>query len=58
MTIDDPATAGIDHFVPVTVLATHALTAPDLRVTDSGTLPRGGSTSLLVPVPAGVEACR
>ncbi|MDQ0893161.1 S8 family serine peptidase [Agromyces ramosus] len=56
MTVDDPATAGIDQFVPVTVLATTPLARPDYSVTDSGTLPRGGSTSLLVPVPPGVEA--
>ncbi|WP_127473587.1 S8 family serine peptidase [Microbacterium sulfonylureivorans] len=56
MTIDDPSTAGIDQFVPVTVLATKALARPDYSVTGSGTLPRGGSTSLLVPVPEGVEA--
>lgn len=56
MTIDDPATAGIDQFVAVTVLATTPLTGPDYAVTSSGTLPRGGSTSVLVPVPAGVEA--
>ncbi|MDY0908131.1 S8 family serine peptidase [Microbacterium sp. CFBP9034] len=56
MTIDDPATAGIDQFVAVTVLSTTPLAAPDYAVTGSGTLPRGGSTSLLVPVPAGVEA--
>ncbi|KQZ85866.1 hypothetical protein ASD56_06180 [Microbacterium sp. Root166] len=56
MTIDDPATPGIDQFVGVTVLATAPLTGPDFAVTDSGVLPRGGSTSVLVPVPAGVEA--
>lgn len=56
MTIDDPATTGIDQFVPVTVLATAPLAAPDFSVTSSGTLPRGGSTSVLVPVPEGVEA--
>ena len=56
MTIDDPATTGIDQFVPVTVLATSPLARPDYSVTTSGTLPRAGSTSLLVPVPPGVEA--
>lgn len=56
MTIDDPATAGIDQFVAVTVLATTPLDGPDYSVTDSGTLPRGGSTSLMVAVPQGVEA--
>ncbi|MDR6907753.1 putative HAF family extracellular repeat protein [Agromyces sp. 3263] len=56
MTIDDPATVGIDEFVSVAVLATTPLERPDFAVTGSGTLPRGGSTSLLVPVPEGVEA--
>lgn len=56
MTLDDPATAGIDQFVSVVVLATTALKGPDFSVTDAGTLPRGGSTSLLVAVPEGVEA--
>ena len=56
MTIDDPATVGVDRFLPVTVMATQALTAPDHRVTNAGTVARGGTTSFLVPVPAGVEA--
>ncbi|WP_159600323.1 S8 family serine peptidase [Agromyces humi] len=56
MTIDDPATTGIDQFVSVVVLATTPLALPDFAVAGSGTLPRGGSTSLLVPVPEGVEA--
>jgi probable HAF family extracellular repeat protein len=56
MTIDDPATVGVDRFVPVTVMATQALTAPDHRVTHNGTLARAGSMSFLVPVPEGVEA--
>lgn len=56
MTIDDPATVGIDQFVEVTVLATTPLAAPDYAVTASGTLPRTGATSLLVAVPEGVEA--
>ncbi|MFE6734728.1 S8 family serine peptidase [Microbacterium sp. NPDC057650] len=56
MTIDDPATVGIDQFVNVTVLATQPLKAPGFSATTSGTLPRAGSTSLLVPVPEGVEA--
>lgn len=56
MTIDDPATVGIDQFVPVTVLSTERLTAPGYSVTSSGTLPKTGSTSMLVAVPEGVEA--
>ncbi|WP_461471784.1 S8 family serine peptidase [Microbacterium sp. HJ5] len=56
MTIDDPATQGIDQFVAVTVLATTPLTGPDYAVTGKGTLGRGASTSILVPVPEGVEA--
>lgn len=56
MTIDDPATTGIDQFVAVTVMATAPLKAPSYTVTKSGTLPRAGSTSVLVPVPEGVEA--
>ncbi|WP_169582892.1 MULTISPECIES: S8 family serine peptidase [Microbacterium] len=56
MTLDDPATVGIDQFVAVTVLATETLTAPSFAVEASGTLPRGASTSILVPVPEGVEA--
>ena len=56
MTIDDPATVGIDQFVPVTVLATAPLAEPDFAVTASGALPRSGSTSVFVPVPEGVEA--
>ncbi|QIG38729.1 S8 family serine peptidase [Microbacterium sp. 4R-513] len=56
MTIDDPATNGIDQFVAVTVLATAPLAGPSYSVSDSGVLARGGTTSLLVPVPEGVEA--
>jgi subtilisin family serine protease len=56
MTVDDPATVGIDQFIPVTVLATAPLAGPDFAVTASGTLPRSGTTSVLVPVPEGVEA--
>ncbi|MDR2997170.1 MAG: S8 family serine peptidase [Microbacterium sp.] len=56
MTIDDPATTGIDQFVPVTVLSTKALTVPGFAATVSGTVPKAGTTSLLVPVPEGVEA--
>ncbi|MFB6943545.1 S8 family serine peptidase [Streptomyces sp. NPDC060286] len=56
LTIDDPATGGIDQFVAVTVLATKPLAKPDYSVTSSGTLDRTGTTSLLVPVPKGVEA--
>ncbi|MFB8032150.1 S8 family serine peptidase [Streptomyces sp. NPDC056004] len=56
LTIDDPATGGIDKFVAVTVLATKPLAKPDYAVTSSGKLGRTGTTSLLVPVPEGVEA--
>lgn len=56
MTIDDPATPGIDQYVAVTVLATTPLRAPEFSVSGKGTLGRGASTSILVPVPEGVEA--
>jgi subtilisin family serine protease len=56
MTVDDPATPGIDQFVNVTVMATTPIGKPGFAVTTSGTLPRTGTTSVLVPVPAGVEA--
>jgi probable HAF family extracellular repeat protein len=56
MTIDDPATVGIDQFVNVTVLATKPLVTPHFAVSRTGSLPRTGTTSLLVPVPEGVEA--
>ncbi|WP_427896527.1 S8 family serine peptidase [Kribbella sp. GL6] len=56
MTVDDPDTVGIDQFIPVTVLSTKKLTAPDFAVTSAGNLPKTGSTSLLVDVPEGVEA--
>ena len=39
MTIDDPATAGIDQFVAVTVLATTPLARPDFSVTRFGHAP-------------------
>lgn len=56
MTIDDPATVGIDRFVAVTVLAADPLRGPAYQVSRTGTLDRAQATSFLVAVPKGVEA--
>ncbi|MFJ2090595.1 S8 family serine peptidase [Streptomyces sp. NPDC087901] len=56
MTIDDPATAGIDRFVAVTVLAAGQLRGPAYQVSKAGNVDRAQATSFLVAVPEGVEA--
>ena len=53
--VDDPATRGIDQLVPVTVVATSVASAPERVTRGAGTVPRGGTESVFVAVPEGVQ---
>ncbi|MGW8568611.1 S8 family serine peptidase [Isoptericola sp. NPDC055881] len=53
--VDDPSTPGVDHVVPLTVVATDVAAAPARTVTATGTVPRGGAESVFVAVPEGVQ---
>ncbi|GGU31192.1 S8 family serine peptidase [Nocardioides albus] len=53
--VDDPRTPGIDHIVPLTVVASQVAPAPDRTVRSTGSVGRGGAESFFVAVPEGVQ---
>lgn len=53
--VDDPRTPGIDHIVPLTVVAAQVAPAPDRTVRSTGSVGRGGAESFFVAVPDGVQ---
>ncbi|MGF0118127.1 S8 family serine peptidase [Promicromonospora sp. Marseille-Q5078] len=53
--VDDPLTPGVDHVVPLTVVAADVAAAPARAVTAKGRVPRGGAESVFVAVPEGVQ---
>jgi probable HAF family extracellular repeat protein len=53
--VDDPLTPGVDHVVPLTVVASEVAAAPRRTVVSQGTVPRGSATSMFVAVPEGVQ---
>ncbi|PFG41571.1 subtilase family protein [Isoptericola jiangsuensis] len=53
--VDDPRTPGVDHVVPLTVVATQVAPVPSRTVELTGTVGRGGATSVFVAVPDGVQ---
>ncbi|GAA1730082.1 hypothetical protein GCM10009809_27020 [Isoptericola hypogeus] len=53
--VDDLLTPGVDHVVPLTVVATDVAAAPARAVTAKGSVPRGGAESVFVAVPEGVQ---
>ncbi|MFJ8881851.1 S8 family serine peptidase [Streptomyces sp. NPDC102402] len=54
--VDDPATAGVDRLVPVTVVAATDPAKPSYAVSGKGTLDRNETRSLFVAVPKGAAA--
>ncbi|MEI7056920.1 S8 family serine peptidase [Nocardioides sp. CCNWLW239] len=53
--VDDPRSPGIDHIVPLTVVATEVAAAPERTVRSTGTVGRGAAKSFFVAVPDGVQ---
>ncbi len=53
--VDDPATYGIDRLIPVTVVSVEAPRQPLLLTQERGSVQRGGTESVFLAVPAGVQ---
>lgn len=56
--VDDPRTAGVDLFVPVTVVVGDNPAKPSYGVSGKGSVDRGATRSVFVTVPEGAAALR
>ena len=53
LTVDDPATRGVDHQILNTIVVPEELTGPSFAVSESGRVQRNATTSYFVTVPEG-----